>query len=259
MAKSESTEPKSGRFRRKKKVKDPNNPGRMAQIRQVFQMTRKADPAVVWWMLLAALGIMLVALVIGFATGHPIYATIIGLPLAFLAATLILGRRAEKAAFAQIEGQPGAAGAVLGQLRRGWFYEQEPVAAEAAGQMRGMRDLHNAAMIYRAVGKPGVVLLSEGPKGAATRLANSERKRVTRVVGEEVPVHIINIGTGEGQTRLRQVTKTMKKLPKQLSNAEAQVVQQRMKALAGKNRPAVPAGMDPSRPPRVSRRALRGR
>ncbi|GGK68999.1 DUF4191 domain-containing protein [Ornithinimicrobium pekingense] len=251
---------KKGLFgRRATKAKDPKKPGRMAQVRQVFTMTRKADPAAVWWMILAALAVLVVAVLVGIWIDQVVYTLIIGLPLAILAATVVLGRRAEKAAFAQIEGQPGATSAVMGQLKRGWFYDQEPVAAEAGGQMRGMRDLHNAAMVFRAVGKPGVVLIAEGPRGAAQRLAAAERKRVSRVVGDEVPVHTITVGSGESDTTLRKVVPTIKKLPKKLSNDEALVVQQRLKALGGKNRPPIPAGIDPSRAPRMSRKALRGR
>lgn len=253
---------KKGLFGRPKKVKGPKKPkgpGRIKQMRDVFTMTRKADPAVVWWMLLAALAVLVVAAVIGSIWGQLIYALVLGVPMAVLAAVTILGRRAETAAFAQIEGTPGASSAILSQLRRGWFYDQEPVAAEAGGKVRGMRDLTNAAMVFRAVGKPGVVLLAEGPKGAAARLATSERKKVARVVGEEVPVHTIMVGKGEGLTPLRKVAKTARKLPKKISNDEAMAVQQRLKALGGKNRPSVPAGMDPTKAPRMSRKALRGR
>ena len=250
---------KKGLFGRRKKAKGPKKPGLFAQVRQVFAMTRKADPSAVWWMLLAALAVLVVAVIVGVWIDQIVYVLILGVPLAVLAATIVLGRRAEKAAFAQIEGQPGAVSAVLGQLKRGWFYDQEPVAAEAGGQMRGMRDLHNAAMVFRAVGRPGVVLIAEGPRGPAQRLATSERKRVTRVVGEEVPVHTIIVGSGGDETALRKVVPSIKKLPKKLSNDEALVVQQRLKALGGKNRPPIPAGMDPTRAPRMSRKALRGR
>ena len=149
----------------------------------------------------------------------------------------------------------------LAQLEaRAEALEAEPtLAAESGGQVRGMRDLHNAAMVFRAVGRPGVVLIAEGPKGSAQRLAKAESRKVGRVVGEEVPVHTIVVGKGEGQTQLSQVVKTIRKYPKALSNDEALVVQQRMKALGSRNKPAIPAGMDPTRPPRASRRALRGR
>ncbi|WP_281964527.1 DUF4191 domain-containing protein [Serinicoccus marinus] len=252
-------EPKKRRFGRNRKPKDPNKPGRIAQVRQVFSMTRKADPSAVWWMVLAALAVLVVALLVGLWLDQVVYLMIIGVPLALLAAVVILGRRAERAAFTQIEGQPGASAAVLQQLRRGWYYDQEPVAAEAGGQVRGMRDLNNAAMVFRAVGRPGVVLISEGPRGSAQRLVKAEERKVARVVGGEVPVHTITVGNGEGQTPLRSVVKTIKRFDKALTNDEALVVQQRMKALGNRNKPAVPAGMDPTRPPRASRRALRGR
>lgn len=252
--------PKKGLFRRKnKKPKDPNKPGWFKQLRQVFAMTRKADPSAVWVMLLAGLVVLVVGLLIGLWLDMVVYLLVLSVPLALLAMMIVLGRRAERAAFAQIEGKPGAASAVLQQLKRGWFYDQEPVAAEAGGQVRGMRDLHNAAMVFRAVGKPGVVLIAEGPAGAAKRLTTAETRKITRVVGEEVPVHTIVVGRAEGQVPLSKVVKTVKKLPRQISNDEAVAVQQRLKALVGRNRPPVPAGMDPMRPPRSSRRALRGK
>lgn len=251
--------PKKGLFGRKKKPKDPSKPGWFKQLRQVVSMTRKADPASMWWVLLAALVVLVIGLLIGLALDMVIYVMVLSVPLALLAAVIVLGRRAERAAFSQIEGKPGAAAAVLQQLKRGWFYDQEPVAAEAGGQVRGMRDLHNAAMVFRAVGKPGIVLIAEGPAGAAKRLTVSETRKVTRVVGEEVPVHSIVVGRGEGQVPLAKVVRTIKKLPRQISNDEAVAVQQRLKALVGRNRPPVPAGMDPMRPPRASRRALRGK
>lgn len=248
--------------RRKKKQKDPNNPGRIAQFKQVFGMTRKHDPAVVWWMLLAFGAVVLVALLIsqfllGGGVGMTIYVLLLGIPLGLLAAMFIFARRAERAAYAQIEGQPGAVGAVLGSLRRGWFYDQEPVAAEAGGKMRGMRDLNNAAMVFRAVGRPGVVLLHEGPKGSSNRLAQAEKRKAARVVGDSVPVHIYRVGHGEGELALGRMVKTLKKLDKSISKQEAIVVHQRLKALGGVKAP-VPPGVDP-RKARMDRRALRGR
>lgn len=257
---TDAGEPEKKR-RRRKKPKDPNNPGRIEQFRQVFRMTRKNDPAVVWWMLLAfglvVLLAVLIAQLLGGGVGMLIYCLLLGIPLGLLAAMFILARRAERAAYLQIEGQPGAAGAVLGSLRRGWFYDQEPVAAEAGGKMRGTRDLNNAAMVFRAVGRPGVVLLHEGPKGSSHRLAIAEKRKVTRVVGQEVPVHVFRVGTGEDELALSAMLKTMKKLDKTISKQEAIVVHQRLKALGGVRAP-VPPGMDP-RKARMDRRALRGR
>lgn len=220
-------------------------------------MTRKHDPAAVWLMALAFLLVLLVAVVVGIYFDQVIYLTIIGIPLGLLAATFILSRRAEKAAFSQIEGQPGATSAVLGSLRRGWYFDQEPVAAEAGGKMRGTRDLHNAAMVFRAVGRPGVVLISEGPKVAAARLAQAEKRKVGRVVGKGIPVRIVNVGQGDDQVHLGKLLKTLKRFDKSISKDEALAVQRRLRAL-GPTKAAVPAGMDPNRA-RVDRRSMRGR
>ncbi|MGC1208458.1 MAG: DUF4191 domain-containing protein [Ornithinimicrobium sp.] len=247
---------KRRRFGRRGK-KDPNKVGRIAQMRQVFTMTRKNDPSALWWMALAFLGALLIALLLGWAFDQVIYFGILGLPTAFLAALIVLSRKAEKAAFAQIEGQPGACGAVLGSLRRGWFYDKEPIAAEAGGKMRGMRDLNNAAMVFRAVGRPGVVLLSEGPKGPAARLVQAEKRRASRATGDAVPVHVLRIGQEQGEVRLSKLVRTMNKLEKKISKDEAIAVQRRLKAM-GSSKPPVPAGVDP-RKARVDRKSMRGR
>ena len=48
---------------------------------------------------------------------------------------IILGRLAEKAAYSQIAGQPGAVGAVLkSSLRRGWTASEMPVAVSPRTQ-----------------------------------------------------------------------------------------------------------------------------
>ena len=147
----------------------PKKPGRLAQVRQVFTAARKVDPTIPWWMLLAFLGTLLVGTGIGALVGHPWYALVLSIPMSMLAATIVLSRRAERAAYSSLEGQPGAAGAALQGLRRGWFYAQEPVAIDGA---RGTRpeDMVGAAFVYRAVGRPGIVLVAEGPTARRSKL-----------------------------------------------------------------------------------------
>lgn len=257
---SDSTAPKKkGLFGRKKKAgKENKGPGRLAQIKQVFSMTRQHDPNVVWWMLLTALLIILAFMLLGLLFDAVLWLTLISLPLAVLGATLVLGRRAQNAAYLSLDGQPGASGAVLRTLGRSWSYQEEPVAAEA-GRMRqrSMKDLSNAAMVFRAVGKPGVVLITEGPRAASNRLAKTEQRRTSRVLGDSVPVHVVRVGNGEGELSLPQVSKHIKKLPKKLKSAEVSVVAQRMRAL-GAAKPPVPKGVDPRRA-RPDRKAMRGR
>ena len=78
-----------------------------------------------------------------------------------MVALVIMARRAERAAYARFAGQPGAAAGGLQNLRRGWSVEQEPVAVDPRTQ----------DVVFRAVGRPGVVLVAEGAPGRANRLA----------------------------------------------------------------------------------------
>ena len=96
------------------------NPGRLKQIALTYKMTRKADSKI--GLVIAGVGIVIfgVFLAIGFLIGHPVYLGILGLVAALLAMAIVFGRRAERAAFGQMEGQPGAAAAVLQNIGRGW-------------------------------------------------------------------------------------------------------------------------------------------
>lgn len=218
-------------------------PRRLAQLRQVFRMTRQADPLIGWWMAGAFLGILLIGFLIGSAVGHPVYATFVALPLALLAATFLLSRRAERAMYRMFENQPGGAGAALQGLRRGWSYEQEPVAVDA-GRSTQMTE---AGLVYRAVGRQGVVLIGEGPAGRTSRLLQSERKKVQRLA-PNVPVTVLRVGSGSGPEVVshRHLLGRMNKLPKTLTKQEVSAVAKRLRSMGGA-RPPVPPGIDPMR------------
>ncbi len=232
----------------------PKKPGRIAQIRQVFTASREADPNIGWWMLLAFLGVLVLAAAVGVLTGTLVYAMLVGLPVAVLAATLVMSRRAERAAYQRIEGQPGAAVAALSSLRRGWFVEQQPVAAEAARA----GDLSSAAMVFRVIGRPGVVLVAEGPPARAQKLLAAERRRVERVA-PGVPVTLLRVGDGDGENEvaIRKLNKKVQRMKPVLTKDEVSAVNKRLRAL-GTLRAPVPQGIDPTRA-RVDRRAMRGR
>ena len=83
---------------------------RFARLRQIgvaYRMTRKADPAIGWILLACALGTLLIFIVIGLVTDAPIIWGLLGITPALLVAVIVFGRRAERAAYRQIEGQPG--------------------------------------------------------------------------------------------------------------------------------------------------------
>ena len=233
----------------------PKKPGRFSQIRQVFTSARGMDPMIGWWMALASLGTLVVMVVVGVLVKNWVYFLILGVPLATLAASFVLSVRAKRAAYKSIEGQPGAAGAALSSLRKGWYFEQQPVAAEAARA----GDMSSTAMVFRATGRPGVVLVVEGPAARATKLAETERKKISRIAGASVPVTVLRVGEGGGEDEvsIRKVASKIQRMKPVLTKEEVSAVNKRLKALGGL-RPPLPAGIDPNRV-RMDRKAMRGR
>ncbi|MBW4095204.1 MAG: DUF4191 domain-containing protein [Acidobacteria bacterium] len=243
---SASPTPKRRLFSRKpKEGAAAKRPGRMKQFFDIFTMTRRHDPNMVWLMLLVFLAVVAVALVIGFIFNNWVTGLILGIPLGLLAALLIMSRRAERAAFAQIEGQPGAAGAALSSLRRGWIVQEQPVAVNARTQ----------DVIFRAVGRPGVVLVSEGPTHRVRPLIDAERKKLNRIL-PNVTVHVLQSGRGEGQIELSKITRTMNKYKPVLTKVEVGAVDKRLSSMGTKL--PIPKGIDPYKA-RPDRKAARGR
>jgi hypothetical protein len=204
---------------------------RLGQIRAAYSMTRKADPKVGW--IVAGVGLLVLAVFIGigFLIGHPIYLGLVGLAFAFLAMVVVFGRRAEKAAYAQVEGQPGAAAAVLNTLRRGWTVTPAVAATR------------NQDIVHRAIGRPGVVLVAEGSPTRVVNLLAQEKKKLGRIV-PDVPVYEFQAGNEEGQVPLRKLQRTVMKLPRTLKPAQVAEVDKRLKAMGNMALP-IPKGPMP--------------
>lgn len=222
------------------------NSGTFKQIRDVFKMTREEDPAVVWWMIGAVLIAMVVGVLIGLLLNNWILWLIISIPFGVLAALMIMNRRAEKAAFGRIKGRPGASGAALSTLGRGWIVPEEPIAINARTQ----------DAVFRAVGRAGVVLVAEGEYNRARRLVEKERNMMRRFL-PNVAINTFLIGDGKDQIELTEVKKTVSKLPKVLNKHEIQAVENRLASMPSAQLP-IPKGVDPNKM-RPDRRALRGR
>jgi F0F1-type ATP synthase assembly protein I len=225
---------------------DPAKQGRLSQIRAVFTMTRKSDPAVVWLMLLAFVGAVALGLLIGLLIDHPIYVSVLGAITGVLLAVIIMGRRAERAAYTQIADQKGAAGYALKGLRKGWNVEEQPVAVDPRTQ----------DLVFRAIGRPGIVLVTEGPVPRVNKLVDQERLRLNRVL-RDVPVVIFNAGPGEGQVPLQKLSRTIMRKRPVLTKAEVSEVSKRLRALGSAGLP-IPKGVDPGRM-RPDRKANKGR
>ncbi|HMM95834.1 MAG: DUF4191 domain-containing protein [Micrococcales bacterium] len=232
--------------------------GRIAEIRQAYRAIKSLDPKLGWWMLGAALLAAAVVIGIGayFGGGWLIYAVLVAIPTALLAAVIVMNRRGNTAMYKALDGQVGAAGAALtGMGRRGWFASQEPVALDGA---RGTRpqDMAGAAMVFRALGRPGIVLIGEGPAGRVAKLLKQEEKKVARVA-PGVPVHLWTVGDDEGQVPVKKLSGKLTRMRPVLSKAEVSVVNKRLTSLGGL-KPPIPKGVDPTKA-RMDRKAMRGR
>lgn len=215
------------------------------QLWDVYQSVRKDQPSITWIMLgIVVLGTA-IGWLIGYLVGHPIYATVVALPFAVMGALFVLARKAESAAYTRIDGQPGAVSAALGTIRRGWNVEAEPVAIDPRTQ----------DMVFRAVGRPGVVLISEGPGHRVKKMLEAERKRVQRIV-PDVPVILMESGNAEGQVRLAKVASTVQKQKSKLTKNEVLQVSKRLRALQSSRGLPIPKGVDPRRA-RPDRKGMR--
>ncbi|MFJ4768923.1 DUF4191 domain-containing protein [Streptomyces uncialis] len=203
---------------RKESAADAANPGRLKQIALTYKMTRRADSKIGLVLAGVGIGTLGVFLAFGFWIGHPVYLGILGLLIALLATAITFGRRAERAAFGQMEGQPGAAAAVLDNIGRGW-------STTPAIAMNRSQDV-----VHRAVGKAGIVLVAEGNPNRLKSLLAAEKKKMARIVAD-VPVHDLIVGTGEGQVPLKKVRTTMLKYPRVLSGPQVTATNDRLRAM----------------------------
>ncbi|MEV6206810.1 DUF4191 domain-containing protein [Kitasatospora sp. NPDC051914] len=210
------------------------NPGRLKQIRQAYTMTKQVDSKI--GLIIAGVGLITfgVFLAIGFAIGHPVYLGILGFVVGFLAMAVVFGRRAERAAFGQMEGQPGAVAAVLNNIRRGWSANPTPVAVTRSQDA-----------VYRAVGRPGIALIGEGNPNRVRALLVAEKKKMARVVGD-VPVHDIMVGNGEGEIPLKKLQIHLMRLPRAITPAQVTETNDRLRALGDLlSRAPIPKGPMP--------------
>jgi hypothetical protein len=219
------------------------------QMWQVYQTTREDEPLIWLWLLLIVLGVVALGVLLGLFVwkGHAVYLGSLALPVGMLPAMYLLMNRFERIAYARIEGKEGASSAAIGQIRRGWTFDSDPVAL----------DPRSHAMVFRGVGRPGVVLVAEGgPSSRVTKLIDSEKRKVNRVA-PDIPVIDFITGHEKGQIPLRKLAKTIQRQRARLSKAEVAVVQNRLKAIGGLRAP-IPKGIDPMRA-RPDYKALRGR
>jgi hypothetical protein len=218
------------------KKDQPDKPKRRQQLVQAYKITKRSDPRLG----LILLGFFLLAALVVGGLG-----VMLGLPAGLLAAMVVFGKRAEKAAYAQVEGQPGAAAASLGMLRKGW--EVKP----------GVAFTKNQDIVHRVVGRPGIVLVGEGNPNRVRNLLVVEKKKHARMV-DEVPIFDIVAGDGEGEVPIKRLPRHIMKLPRSLRPADVTDVLQRLRALdAMRPQAPIPKGPMPQSA-KAARQMMRG-
>src|SRR6266498_980385 len=146
MAKQTRAEKKATRKERRQ-----NRREKWRQVWQAFKITRQRDSRLIWWLLLTLVGVF-----------WPL-ALVMALALAVMAAMIVFGRRAQKAAFSEAEGQPGAAAWVLNNMRGNWR-----ITPAVAGNTQ-------LDAVHRVLGRPGVILVAEGAENRVKGLLSQER------------------------------------------------------------------------------------
>jgi hypothetical protein len=210
---------------------------RLKQIKLAFSMTRKADAR----MLPLVLGTFVLTLatfvLVGVSLGHPVYAGIFGLSFAFLVSLLVFGRRVQRTAFTQVEGQLGAAAAVLSNMRGNWR------VTPAVGFTK------EQDLVHQVIGRPGIILVGEGAPNRVRGLIVAQKRALARVVGE-TPVYDVVVGDGDGQIPLKGLEKHFLRLPRNIKPAQVNALETRLKAIRSSSAMPIPKGPMPTRVPR---------
>ncbi|ARC57023.1 hypothetical protein AS850_08035 [Frondihabitans sp. 762G35] len=216
-------------------------PGRLKQMYQVFNMTRRYDSMAIWWMIAAFVVPVLIGIGLAFGVSGGnvlsfVLYIVVGVMAGVLVFMIVLGRLAERAAYSQIEGQPGAVGAVFKSgLRRQWRANEMPVAVNGRSQ----------AAVYRAVGRPGVVLVTEGTRGQTQKIVEEEKRKVARIT-PGVPITVLSVGPEAESIPLHKLARRMNRVKNAIGRNEVLAVSNRLDSL-GQNKLPIPKGVDPMR------------
>ncbi len=199
-------------------AEDLQNAGRLKQIRMVAKLVNQQDKKALPITIGSAVGIIVVFVLIGLFTGSVAILTPVGVLLGLVAAMILFGRFAQRAQYSAIDGQLGAAAAVLQSMPGDWT-----VTPGVAGN-------RTMDVVHRAVGRAGVVLVGEGAPSRVAALIANERKKTERVA-HGVPVHEFQVGTDEGQIPVSKLQRKVTTLPRALKPAAVSDLNYRLKAL----------------------------
>ncbi|HZG88672.1 MAG TPA: DUF4191 domain-containing protein [Pseudonocardia sp.] len=205
---------------------------RRGQIWQAFKMQRREDKALIPWM--AGVFLLSVAVVfgIGLIFGIEWLVLPIGIAIGVLAAISVFGRRVQRSVYGKAEGQPGAAGWALDNMRGRWRVTP------------GVAGTTHLDAVHRVIGRPGIILVAEGAPHRVKSLLAQEKKRTARVAGT-MPIYDVIVGNDEGQVPLNKLQRHLMKLPRNITAKEMDTIEARLAAL-GSRAAAMPKGPMPA-------------
>lgn len=211
-----------------KRARRAESKQRRRQLLQAFNMQRKQDKLLIPIMV----GVILLCTAVVFGIGLLInmewLVLPLGIALGLLGAIFIFGRRVQRTVYGQAEGQPGAAGWALDNMRGQWRVTQ------------GVAGTTQLDAVHRVIGRPGVILVAEGAPHRVKQLLAQEKKRVARLVGS-IPIYDVLVGNEEGQVPLRRLQTHLAKLPRNITPKQMDTLEGRLNAL-GSRAAAMPKG-----------------
>lgn len=224
---------------KEKKQGAPKPPGRIKQMVQIYKNAKQYDRNLTLILVLCFVAPIAVSVVAALVFNNSIFGWILwpltGILIGVLVVMIVLGRRAESVAYAQLEGKPGAVGAIInGALKRTWRGSEVPIA------MTKQQDA-----LYRVVGRGGVVLIAEGNSIRAKQLASRESVKLKTAL-RGVKISTLYVGHDEGGVPLNKLSRTLSKMKPALSRREINDVYNRLMSLRS-DPVGIPKGMDPHR------------
>ena len=215
-----------------KREKRESSKLRRKQLWQAFQQQRRDDKMLLPLMIGSIVVAAAVAFGIGLIFGVEWFVLPLGLAIGVLAAVSIFGRRVQNSVYAKADGQAGAAGWALDNMRGSWRVTQ------------GIAGTTHLDAVHRVIGRPGVILVGEGAPHRVKTLLAQEKKRTARVVGA-TPIYEYVVGNEEGHTPLKNLQRNLTKLPRNISAAQMDDIEKRLAALGARSA-ALPKGPLPA-------------
>jgi hypothetical protein len=214
-----------------KRAKRAASKARRKQIFEAFKMQRREDKALIPWMV--GVFVLSVAVVFGIGLIFDIHWIVlpVGIAIGLLAAVSVFGRRVQKSVYTKADGQPGAAGWALDNMRGQWRVTP------------GVAGTTHLDAVHRVVGRPGIILVAEGAPHRVKSLLAQEKKRTARVAGT-MPIYDVVVGNDEGQVPLKKLQRHIMKLPRNITVKQMETIEARLAAL-GSRAAAMPKGPVP--------------